>query len=187
MLAIRPPRDLPPTATRGPPPKRSTIPVQRSRRTGSRSGAPRLPSARRFAMYGNSKRTTRMPRVASPSATRFLKPESMGPPAPCAKRNTASVDSGPSRRTSLSGPMDLPVGGWRRRPDLTPPAAAERQADREERHRADRRADRLSSDEAAGGVAHDLGQVDHRGGLVPLREKSRLVVPGQHRRHDERR
>src|SRR5438067_8767402 len=97
-VAMRPPIDLPPMNSRGPPPSSATASRQVLSSSGSRSGAPRLPPVRRAAMYGNSKRTTRMPRSPSSRATVVMNGVSMAPPAPWANTYTCSAASGPSVR-----------------------------------------------------------------------------------------
>src|SRR5712691_1612292 len=93
MLAIRPPIDFPPITKLSGEPSSLTTSRKQSRRMFCGSGR-RRPAA----IYGNSKRTTRIPAAAMPRATVFMKPDTIGPPAPCAKTYVFAASTGPSMR-----------------------------------------------------------------------------------------
>src|SRR4051812_14313346 len=69
-------------------------------------------------MYGNSKRTTRMPRSPSPLAKKSMKGESMPAPAPWASAMVFDALVGPSNRRSGSAGKGTPPPGERTIPSI---------------------------------------------------------------------
>src|SRR5437016_3352649 len=59
-------------------------------------------------MYGNSKRTTRMPRSDNPRATLAMNGVRIGPPAPWAKAKVEVLSGGPSINSSIRGRIQFP-------------------------------------------------------------------------------